>query len=103
VPKQVISPIFIVGAPRSGTNIFFRTFAKHPDLAWISNITKKIPSSLWLTRCIMLFRNDHRPTETNNVWQKEAAARRCQRLAVEDDGVSNAECAAGGFFETVEI
>jgi hypothetical protein len=70
--KQIIRPIFIVGAPRSGTNIFYRTFAKHPDLAWISNITKKVPSSLWLTRIIMLFRNDHRPTEANNVWQKFA-------------------------------
>jgi hypothetical protein len=70
--KQVVRPIFIVGAPRSGTNIFYRTFAKHPDLAWISNITKKVPSSLWLTRIIMLYRNDHRPTEANNVWQKFA-------------------------------
>ncbi len=70
--KPVVCPLFIVGAPRSGTNIFYRTFAKHPDLAWISNITKKIPSSLWLTRFIMLFRKDHRPTEANNVWQKFA-------------------------------
>jgi len=70
--KKIYRPIFIVGAPRSGTNIFYRTFARHPDLAWISNITKKIPSSLWLTRVIMLFRKDHRPTEANNVWQKFA-------------------------------
>ena len=71
--SQVINrPIFVVGAPRGGTNIFYRTFARHPDLAWISNITKKIPSSLWLTRIIMLFRKDHRPTEANNVWQKFA-------------------------------
>ena len=70
MPKQVVCPIFIIGAPRSGTNIFYRTFAKHPDLAWISNITKKVPSSLLLTRILMLFRNDHRPTEANNVWQK---------------------------------
>jgi hypothetical protein len=70
--NQIVRPIFIVGAPCSGTNIFYRTFAKHPDLAWISNITKKVPSSLWLTRFIMLFRNDHRPTEANNVWQKFA-------------------------------
>ena len=72
MPNQIDRPIFVVGAPRSGTNIFYRTFAKHPDLAWISNITKKIPSSLWLTRLIMLFRDDHRPTEANNVWQKFA-------------------------------
>jgi len=70
--KQIDRPIFVVGAPRSGTNIFYRTFAQHPDLAWISNITKKVPSSLWLTRILMLFRNDHRPTEANNVWQKFA-------------------------------
>ena len=72
MPKPVVCPIFIVGAPCSGTSIFYRTLAKHPDLAWISNITKKVPSSLWLTRLIMLFRDDHRPTEANNVWQKFA-------------------------------
>jgi len=72
VPEQIIRPIFVVGAPRSGTNLFYRTFARHSDLAWISNITKKFPSSLWLTRIIMLFREDHRPTEANNVWQKFA-------------------------------
>ena len=70
--RTVKNPIFIVGAPRSGTGIFYRTMANHPDLAWISNITKKFPSSLFLTRIIMLFRNDHRPTEANNVWQKFA-------------------------------
>ncbi|UCD78998.1 MAG: sulfotransferase [Desulfobacterales bacterium] len=70
MPKQVICPIFIVGAPRSGTNIFYRTMAKHPDLAWISNITKKVPASLLLTRILMMFRSDHRPTEGNNIWQK---------------------------------
>ena len=70
MPKQVISPIFIVGAPRSATNIFCRTMAKHPDLAWISNITKKIPASVLLTRILMLFRSDHRPTQGNNIWQK---------------------------------
>ena len=68
--KQVIRPIFIVGAPRSGTNIFYRTMAKHPDLAWISNITKKVPTSLLLTRILMMFRSDHRPTEGNNIWQR---------------------------------
>jgi hypothetical protein len=70
MPRPIDRPIFIVGAPRSGTNLFYRTFAKHPDLAWISNITKKFPSSLWITRLIMMFRDDHRPTEANNVWQK---------------------------------
>jgi len=70
VPPPVISPIFIVGAPRSGTNVFYRTMARHPDLAWISNITKKMPNSEVLTRTLMLFRSDHRPSEGNNIWQK---------------------------------
>ena len=74
MPMPIDRPIFIIGAPRSGTNIFYRTFAKHPELAWVSNITKKVPSSLWLTRFIMLFRKDHRPTEANNVWQKFAGS-----------------------------
>jgi hypothetical protein len=43
-----------------------------PIFSTAPNITKKVPSSLWLTRIIMLFRNDHRPTEANNVWQKFA-------------------------------
>jgi hypothetical protein len=46
--------------------------ASHPDLAWISNITKKVPGSLLATRTIMLFRDDHRPTEANKVWSKYA-------------------------------
>jgi hypothetical protein len=67
---NVHKPIFIVGSPRSGTSIFYRTMAKHPDLAWISNITKKFPASMLITRLIMLFREDHRPTEANKIWAK---------------------------------
>jgi len=36
-------PIIVVGAPRSGTTIFFENFALHPDLAWISNYSKVFP------------------------------------------------------------
>ena len=68
--ESIHRPIFIIGSPRSGTGIFYRTMAMHPDLAWISNITKKVPGSLVATRAIMLFRDDHRPTEANNVWAK---------------------------------
>lgn len=37
------SPIFFVGAPRSGTTITFERFASHPDLAWVSNYSKVFP------------------------------------------------------------
>ncbi len=62
------APIFIIGCPRSGTNTLYYRIAKHPGLAYISNITKKLPDSLILTRLLMLFRKDHRPTEAKNVW-----------------------------------
>lgn len=93
--RSIDRPIFIVGAPRSGTNIFYRTFAKHPDLAWISNITKKFPASLWITRLIMMFRDDHRPTEANNVWQKFTGNRD------ESLGMENASNAARKYLHRV--
>lgn len=37
-------PIIVIGAPRSGTTIFFENFALHPDLAWISNYSKVFPN-----------------------------------------------------------
>jgi len=66
--REIKRPIFIVGSPRSGTNVFYYKFAQHPALAWVSNITKKLPDSIMLTRLLMMFRNDHRPTEAKNIW-----------------------------------
>ncbi|MCF8108201.1 MAG: sulfotransferase [Desulfohalobiaceae bacterium] len=67
---QVKSPIFIIGSPRSGTNAFYYRFAQHPELASITNITKKFPNSLTMTRIIMCFRSDHIPTEAGKVWDR---------------------------------
>ena len=67
---RVRSPIFIIGSPRSGTNAFYYRFAQHPELASITNITKKFPSSLLATRMIMFFRSDHIPTEAGKVWDR---------------------------------
>ena len=65
---EIRAPIFILGAPRSGTSVLYEKLARHPDLTWISNITKKVPRSLLVTRAIMLFRDDHRPTEGKKIW-----------------------------------
>lgn len=67
---EIRAPIFIVGPPRSGTTVLYEKLARHPDVAWISNITKKVPGSLLATRAIMLFRDDHRPTEAKKVWAR---------------------------------
>ena len=37
------APIFFVGAPRSGTTIMFEHFARHPELAWLSNYARALP------------------------------------------------------------
>ncbi|MFH1730408.1 MAG: sulfotransferase [Planctomycetota bacterium] len=71
---EIRKPIFIVGCPRSGTNTLYYRLAKHPDLAWISNITKKTPDSMLLTRLLMMVRKDHHPTEAKNVWRRYATA-----------------------------
>lgn len=41
---QGAAPIFVIGAPRSGTTVFFEAFSRHPDLAWPSNYTGKFPT-----------------------------------------------------------
>ena len=71
---EIKRPIFVVGCPRSGTNTLYYRLAKHPDLAWISNITKKMPNSMLLTRLLMMVRKDHHPTEAKNVWRRYATA-----------------------------
>ena len=42
--RPVKEPLFILGAPRSGTSLLYRTLALHPDAAWISNYGRRMPS-----------------------------------------------------------
>ena len=37
------APLFILGAPRSGTSLLYRALALHPDTAWISNYGRRLP------------------------------------------------------------
>jgi hypothetical protein len=70
VSRPMSRPIFIVGMPRSGSTAFYTTLARHPDVAWISQTSKKLPRSVWLTRLLMLVRWDRRPTEGHLIWKK---------------------------------
>jgi len=38
---EIIKPIFIVGAPRSGTTLLYNLLAQHPSLAWFTQKTLK--------------------------------------------------------------
>jgi len=53
---ELEKPIFIVGAPRSGTNLFYRLLTQHPSLGWFSNYTVKKFLSPDLLRVIQLRR-----------------------------------------------
>jgi len=62
------APIFIVGCPRSGTTMLYDHMARHPDLAWISNVSKKAAGSLAVIRLLGFFLRDGHPTEAKKVW-----------------------------------
>jgi sulfotransferase family protein len=37
-------PLFIVGAPRSGTSLLYKLLCLHPEAAWISNWSRRAPA-----------------------------------------------------------
>lgn len=43
-------PLFIIGAPRSGTSLLYRVLALHPGSAWISNYNRRAPALPALAR-----------------------------------------------------
>lgn len=40
---KIDRPIFLLGAARSGTSVFFRLLGCHPDLAWYSRYSHRVP------------------------------------------------------------
>src|SRR6266542_5558719 len=38
-----LAPLFIVGAPRSGTSLLYKLLCLHPRAAWISNWARRAP------------------------------------------------------------
>lgn len=51
VGREVSSPVFIVGAGRSGTTLLYKMLCLHPDVAWISNYVDRVPK----ITCLSLF------------------------------------------------
>ncbi len=39
-------PLFVLGAPRSGTSLVYKVLALHPDAGWINNYHRRLPA-LW--------------------------------------------------------
>lgn len=59
-------PLFIVGAPRSGTSLFYRVLALHPHAAYVNNYQRRVP---WLAELAFLDRLVARAPELRRrVW-----------------------------------
>jgi hypothetical protein len=41
---EAAGPLFIVGAPRSGTSLLYKLLCLHPEAAWISNWSRRAPA-----------------------------------------------------------
>ncbi|MCG8403273.1 MAG: sulfotransferase [Firmicutes bacterium] len=50
---SIAKPIFIIGAGRSGSTIFHKMFANHPNVAWLSGLCDKYPRQPSINRSFM--------------------------------------------------
>ena len=66
--RTIDRPIFVIGSQRGGTTAILRRLSLHPDLAWLSNVTKRFPQSLWVTWLALGLRGTPKPAEGNKVW-----------------------------------
>jgi Sulfotransferase family len=65
-------PLFIVGAPRSGTSLLYKLLCLHPEAAWISNWSRRAPA---VPAVAALNRLARRPSPTRrSVWFGSDAA-----------------------------
>lgn len=60
------APVFVVGAPRSGTTLLYRCLALHPDAAWISSVQARFPRAWGLAALNRVTR--HTPRLTYAAW-----------------------------------
>jgi omega-hydroxy-beta-dihydromenaquinone-9 sulfotransferase len=61
--------VFIVGCPRSGTSVFFKTFSQHPSFAFTTNLTRRFRSHFPLVRMAEMLGGKHRPVEAAALWK----------------------------------
>jgi hypothetical protein len=61
--------LFIVGSPRSGTSVFFKTLSAHPAFATTTNLTRRFRSRFVPVRIAELLGARHRPVEATSMWQ----------------------------------
>lgn len=97
---EIDRPLFIVGCGRSGTTLLYDMLAPHPELAWFSNFTQRVPRApqlALLSRAHALgplrasrLKAVPRPREGHAIWDS------VRRLQPGDNGVLCAEDATPG-------
>jgi len=64
-------PIFVLGPPRSGTSLLYKTLCRHPDVTWLSRGYKKFPQ--WPALAELLTRMgvvSDSPKESRIIWNR---------------------------------
>jgi hypothetical protein len=65
-PTAGDAPLFLLGAPRSGTSLLYKVLCLHPDVAYISNWVRRFPRQPWLGALNRLARR--LPHTQRSVW-----------------------------------
>jgi LPS sulfotransferase NodH len=61
--------LFVVGAPRSGTSVLFKTLSAHPAFACTTQLTRRFRAHWWLVRVAELTGKRHRAVEAGELWK----------------------------------
>jgi len=89
-------PIFVIGLGRSGSSIFHKMFATHPEVAWLSAICDRYPDQPHLNRFVLngieipllgnYIKRKYGPEECYNFWEHNCRGFRtpCRDLVAED-------------------
>lgn len=90
------SPVFIVGAGRSGSTVFHEMFCDHPQIAWMSTLCDEYPADPARNRALMrsidvplvgsLLKRKFHPSECYTYWNRlyPGFARPCRDLVAAD-------------------
>lgn len=94
--EQYRQPIFVIGTGRSGSTVFFDVFARHPNVAWLSKLSRDYPGTIWLNTLLMRCRSNSivdrlltkklRPAEAYPFWDLNCPgfSNPCRDLRAED-------------------
>lgn len=68
--KALESPIFVIGMPRSGSTVFHKLMAAHPEIATTRRISRKAPASPTLLKLLLRMYGPNPPAELGSTWDR---------------------------------